>query len=177
MITESYTKAFTPANIKKEQEFFDSDIQFNIRLRSDNSENSIAFTLSADASFTMEYERRVKKAFVDEIKTLTKDRADAKAKNQAIKQFIKFLAFDIQYTHRHYVGDHEYIPYGEDIEAFLKREIGKPIIRWNDSPQLGYEILPNKYFYQYTPPKPAEELLKEFWALEDKTEKILRVLQ
>ncbi|MGB3450523.1 MAG: hypothetical protein WBA58_08530 [Giesbergeria sp.] len=41
------------------------------------------------------------------------------------------------------MADDEYIPYGEDITAFLKREIAKPIIRWEDSPQLGYEILPN----------------------------------
>ena len=55
--------------------------------------------------------------------------------------------------------DDEYIPHGEDIEAFLKREIAKPIIRWEDSPQLGYEILPNKYFYRYQPPTPAKDLL------------------
>ena len=49
----------------------------------------------------------------------------------------------VEWTHRHYVQDDEYIPQGEDIEAFLKREIAKPIIRWEDAPQLGYEILPN----------------------------------
>jgi hypothetical protein len=37
------------------------------------------------------------------------------------------------------------IEQGEDIEAFLKREIAKPIIRWLDRPQLGYEVLPDKY--------------------------------
>ena len=30
----------------------------------------------------------------------------------------------------------------ERVRELLKREIGKPIIRWADSPQLGYEILP-----------------------------------
>ena len=67
-----------------------------------------------------------------------------------------------------------YIPYGEDIEAFLKREIAKPIIRWKDSSQLGYEILPNKYFYRYQPPTPAKELLAEFWRLEKEAEKMLQ---
>jgi DNA repair protein RadC len=61
-------------------------------------------------------------------------------------------------------------PHGEDIEAFLKREIAKPIIRWQDSPQLGYEILPNKYFYRHQPPPPAKELLAEFWRLEKEAE-------
>ena len=65
---------------------------------------------------------------------------------------------------------------GEDIEAFLKREIAKPIIRWADSPQLGYEILPNKYFYRYQPPTPADELLSEFWRLEKEAEALLKGL-
>ena len=82
----------------------------------------------------------------------------------------------VEWTHRHYVQDDEYIPYGEDIEAFLKREIAKPIIRWEDSPQLGYEILPNKYFYRYQPPTPAKELLAEFWKLEKEAEKMLEGL-
>ena len=72
--------------------------------------------------------------------------------------------------------DDEYIPHGEDIEAFLKREIAKPIIRWEDSPQLGYEILPNKYFYRYQPPTPAKDLLAEFWKLEKEAEKMLEGL-
>jgi type I restriction enzyme M protein len=42
----------------------------------------------------------------------------------------------VEWTHRDYVKDDEYVPYGEDIEAFLKREI-----RWEDSTQLGYEML------------------------------------
>ena len=85
-------------------------------------------------------------------------------------------SLSVEWTHRHYVKDDEYIPYGEDIEAFLKREIAKPIIRWEDSPQLGYEILPNKYFYRYQPPTPAKELLAEFWRLEKEAEKMLEGL-
>ena len=69
--------------------------------------------------------------------------------------------------------DDEYIPQGEDIAAFLEREIAKPIVRWEDSPQLGYEILPNKYFYRYQPPTPAQDLLAEFWRLEKEAEKLL----
>jgi type I restriction enzyme M protein len=79
----------------------------------------------------------------------------------------------VEWTHRHYVADDEYIPHGADIAAFLKREIAKPIIRWEDSPQLGYEILPNKYFYRYQPPTPAKNLLAKFWELEKEAEKML----
>src|SRR5260370_21193183 len=81
-----------------------------------------------------------------------------------------------RWTHRYYVQDDEYIPHGEDIAAFLKREIAKPIIGWEDSPQLGYEILPNKYFYRYQSPTPAKDLLAEFWRLEKEAEKMLERL-
>ena len=69
----------------------------------------------------------------------------------------------------------KYIPFeaGSDpqayIPAFLKREIERAIIRWRDRPQIGYEILPNKYFYRYTPPPPATDLLKQFCTLEMKS--------
>ena len=74
------------------------------------------------------------------------------------------------------MSDYEYIQYGEDIEEFLKREIGKEIIRWQDSPQPGYEILPNKYFYKYQPPRAADEILQEFWKLEKEATTMLASL-
>ncbi|MFH1738826.1 MAG: hypothetical protein ABIH23_07440 [bacterium] len=96
---------------------------------------------------------------------------------KTIKQFLKSLDLEeVTWTHRYYLQDDEYIPHGEDIEAFLEREIAKPIIRWEDSPQLGYEILPNKYFYRYQPPTPAKKLLEEFWKLEKEAEKMLEGL-
>jgi len=42
--------------------------------------------------------------------------------------------------------------------------------------EIGYEILPNKYFYRYQPPTPAKDLLKEFWRLEKEAEKLLEGL-
>jgi len=172
-ITEQYAKAFTPANIKKEQQFYESDLDFRIRLKLNTVDREISFTLGMEESFVKIFEKEVKEAFAEEIARLTENLATAKEKNNAIKAFIKGLEVAAEFTHRHYVSDNEYIQYGEDIEEFLKREIGKPIIRWQDSPHLGYEILPNKYFYKYQPPKHADELLKEFWALEKEAEKML----
>ncbi len=108
--------------------------------------------------------KELKALFSDEFKGLTAKEVTAYAKT-----------FDpsITYTHPHYIDDNEYIPYGEDIKAFLEREIAKEIIRYQDAPQLGYEILPSKYFYQYEAPKPIEELLNEFWALEKEAESML----
>jgi len=187
MVTERYEKAFTAANIKKEQDFYASDLSFKIRLtcsprpqgegpgvRDDQCRTSMFnFTLGPQDSFPKVFEQAVKKAFKRELTELTKDITDIKTKNKAVKRFIGSLSTEVEWTHRHYVKDDEYIPYGEDIETFLNREIAKPIIRWTDSPQLGYEILPNKYFYRYQPPTPANELLAEFWRLEKEAEKLL----
>ena len=172
-LTEQYAKAFTLPNIKKEQQFYESDLDFNIRLKLNTVKRKISFTLGPEDSFVKIFEKEVRKAFAKEIAKLTENLATATEKNKAINAFIKRLEVAAEFTHRDYVSDNEYIQYGEDIEEFLKREIAKPIIRFQDSPQMGYEILPNKYFYKYQPPKPADELLTEFWALEKEAEKML----
>jgi type I restriction enzyme M protein len=141
------------------------------------SEKEIVFTLSQKDNFSDIFEKKVKEAYADEIKALTKDLKAAGEKNKAITAFIKSLNVEAEFTHRHYVSDNEYIQYGDDIAEFLKREIGKQIIRWQDSPQLGYEILPNKYFYKYKAPKEADEILQEFWKLEKEAEDTLKSLQ
>jgi type I restriction enzyme M protein len=148
-ITEPYEKAFTAANLKKEQEFYDSDLTFRISLKTDKGEETRSLRLKPKDSAAKKF------------KALMEDKPEV---------------LSIEWTHRHYVKDDEYIPRGEDIAAFLRREIAKPIIRWQDSPQLGYEILPNKYFYRYQPPPPAKELLNEFWRLEKEAEKMLEGL-
>ena len=173
-ITEKYEKAFSPANIKKEQQFYDSDLEFNIRLKSGNTSEEIQFTLSPEDSFIKIYETEVKKVFKNEIEALIKELKTTKEKNKAGKTFIKSLETVVEFTHRHYIKDDEYIEFGEKIQEFLEREIRKKIINWEEYPQLGYEILPNKYFYRYEAPKPAEEVLKKFWELEKDAENLLK---
>ena len=146
ILTGPYDKAFTAANVKKEVDFHNSEITFRARVKIGGSEKIIALTLKPGDNVS----KKFKTAF---------DEAD------------EIVA--VEWTRRHYVQDDEYIPHGEDIETFLKREIAKPIIRWEDSPQLGYEFLPNKYFYRYQPPTPAKDLLEEFWKLEKDAEKML----
>src|SRR3989338_2151289 len=149
IITERYEKTFPTANLAKEQSFHDSDLTFRVTVKAAGAEKTVEFVLKP------------------------KDNAAKKLK-AALGDRPEILS--VEWTHRHYVQDDEYIPHGEDIAAFLKREIAKPIIRWEDSPQLGYEILPNKYFYRYQPPTPAKELLAEFWKLEKEAEKMLEGL-
>ncbi len=149
IVTESYEKTFTAANLAKEQAFHASDLTFRVRVKTDKKEKTVEFVLKPADSAA----KKLKAALGDRPEILS-----------------------VEWTHRHYVQDDEYIPHGEDIAAFLKREIAKPIIRWEDNPQLGYEILPNKYFYRYQPPTPAKELLAEFWKLEKEAEKMLEGL-
>jgi type I restriction enzyme M protein len=122
------------------------------------------------------YDEAVHKAFAPEIKALCGQLPKRSDENKTIKKFIASLAVEAEWTHRQYIEDDEYIPYGEDIDAFLIREIAKPIVFRQDSPHLGYEVLPNKYFYRYQPPVPAKELLEEFWKLEKNAEELLKGL-
>jgi Type I restriction-modification system methyltransferase subunit len=146
ILTEPYEKAFTAANLKKEQAFYDSELSFNVHLRIGAALTTKTLKLTREDNAG------------EKFKALMKDKPEI---------------VSVEWTHRQYVQDDEYIPHGEDIAAFLKREIAKPIVRWEDSSQLGYEILPGKYFYRYKAPESATKLLREFWALEKKTEKLL----
>lgn len=178
IITETYEKTFTAQNIKKEQEFYASDLKFNVRLTDSTTGHkaTVDFVLKPEDSFPKIFEQKVRAAFKPELEAIEKDITEAAEKRKAVKKFLDGLSTEVEWTHRHYEKDDEYIPYGEDIEVFLKREIAKPIICWSDSPQLGYEILPNKYFYRYQPPTPAKDLLEEFWRLEKEAEKLLEGL-
>lgn len=149
VITEPYEKAFTAANLAKELAFHDSELTFRIHVKAGKGEKTLSLALKPKDNISKKF------------KAVLEDRPEI---------------LSVEWTHRHYVQDNEYIPHGEKIETFLKREIAKPIIRWEDSPQLGYEILPNKYFYRYQPPTPAKELLAEFWKLEKEAEKLLEGL-
>ena len=153
-VTEPYEKAFTAANLKKEQEFYDSELIFRVRIKAGKTEKTESLTLAPQDNAAKKF-----KALMDD----------------------KPAMVSVEWTHRHYVKDDEYIPHGEDIADFLQREIAKPIIRWEETkkdgqPILGYEILPNKYFYRYQPPTPAKDLLVEFWRLEAEAEALLKGL-
>jgi len=170
-ITEPFPVQFKAANVKTKQAFYDSEMTLHIRVTAPKSKKVHAFdlTLGPEDSFLDLYKQEVQTRFAKEMGRLTAATLDA-------------LETEVSYTHRHYIKDDEYIPFESDgdlqkyIPAFLEREIEKPIIRWRDRPQLGYEILPNKYFYRYTPPPAADDLLKQFWALEVKAEGLLKGL-
>ncbi len=169
IITEPFPVQFKAASVKSKQGFYKSEMTFHIRVTSPKSKNlhEFDFTLGPDDSFVHLYKAEIEERFGKEMGKIT-----AATLNQ--------LETKVSYTHRHYIKDDEYIPCDPKgnpdkyIPAFLEREIEKPIIRWEDRPRLGYEILPNKYFYRYTPPPAADDLLKKFWKLEEEAEGLLK---
>lgn len=80
--------------MKKEQDFHESDLTFSVRAQVKGKETIIEFTLKPNDNAS----KILKEALADADHTLSVD-----------------------WTHRHYVQDDEYIPHGEDIEAFLNR--------------------------------------------------------
>lgn len=148
IITEPYGRTFTAANVAKDQALYKSDLAYRIRLKTKKGEETFNITV--------------------------REQDSARTKLKALPPSSEVLS--VEWTHRHYVRDEEYVPYGEDIDSFLKREVAKPIIQWDEHPQLGYEILPNKYFYRYVPPTPTKDLLEQFWKLEEKAERLLKGL-
>jgi type I restriction enzyme M protein len=141
-ITEPYSKSFTLATVKKEQQFYDSELIFNLNVLNGQQSKALELCLQPEDSFSSFYQKALKALFNAELTKELKEAKNSKEKAVLEKAFLKQLvATEIHYTHRHYVQDNEYIPYGQDIAEFLQREIAKPIIRWEDSPQLGYEIL------------------------------------
>jgi len=69
------------------------------------------------------------------------------------------------------VKDTEYIPWKDDKEAFLKKEVEK---KWQiTKEEKGYEIPFTKHFYVYQPLRDAEEVIKEFAQLENENQKLI----
>lgn len=178
VVTEPYEKGFTAANISKEQEFYASELEFRVRMARMDSRiaNIVSFTLQPHEKFAEVWETLVRQIWAKELEEELKGIEKPAQQKKVIREFMDEMDVQVEWTHRHYVKDDEYIPFGEDIETFLQREIAKPIIRWEDSEHLGYEILPNKYFYKYEPPTPAQDLLNEFWRLEKDAERMLQGL-
>ena len=73
--------------------------------------------------------------------------------------------------------DFENVPLKDDIDAYFEREV-RPHVpdAWMDrsKDKVGYEINFNRHFYQYTPPRPLEEIDAE---LKQAEEQILRLLR
>lgn len=75
--------------------------------------------------------------------------------------------------------DYETIPLNEDVQSYFEREV-LPFVpdAWIDESKtkIGYEIPFTRYFYKYTPPRPAAEVLSEIRTIENELKDALTEL-
>ena len=99
------------------------------------------------------------------------------------EDFINFLDVKLKKAEENLLIDSdktnntEKIPLKQDIQAYYDTEV-KPFvpnswIAW-ESKEIGYEILFNKYFYTYTPPRSLEAINKDLQDLEQETQDLLK---
>ncbi|MBZ7972712.1 N-6 DNA methylase [Campylobacter molothri] len=98
------------------------------------------------------------------------------------EEFIKFLGVKLKKSEENCLIDNdktnntEKIPLKQDIREYYENEV-KPYVKnswiaW-ESASVGYEILFNKYFYTYTPPRSLDEIDNELRALEKEVQELL----
>ncbi len=73
--------------------------------------------------------------------------------------------------------DFENVPLKDDIDAYFEREV-RPHVpdAWmdRDKDKIGYEINFNRHFYEYTPPRPLEQIDADLKKAEEKVVRLLR---
>ena len=168
-IQEPFDVQLNNANVKKKFNLY-GDFTFYIKI--------------GDLSIEVYYDSS--KAFETLVANTLKDKVDGlkdKTLNE-IKKWFKEQDKEAEYNHRHYISDNEYIPFDRTktdketyINNFLTREIEYEIIKWEEYDELGYEFLPNKYFYKYKEQKSSETLIGEFWDMEKEAEKLLNEIR
>jgi len=162
-ITEPFSVQLNNSNVKKKFDLY-GDFEMIVKVKVPNGkEHTLKFTFTGENTF----ETILKKEFA---------KGDKEIKEYSAKEFSSWLKkceISSNYYHRHYLEDAEYVAYGQDLETHINREFKNPIIKWEDNPQLGYEFIPTRFFYEPLIPISSDTLLSRFWEIEEKTEKIL----
>ncbi len=120
-----------------------------------------------------------KEEILEKLQELEQNPQDFKDK----EEFIKFLGVKLKKSEENLIIDSdktnntEKIPLKTNIQNYYDTEV-KPYVKnswiaW-DSASVGYEILFNKYFYTYTPPRKLEEINNELENLEKEVQDLLR---
>ncbi|HEP1831075.1 TPA: N-6 DNA methylase [Streptococcus suis] len=76
--------------------------------------------------------------------------------------------------------DSEIVKLSEEVETYFEREVYPHVPdahHWWEESKLGAEIPFTRYFYQYQAPEKAEDLLKQFYDLEDQLQALLEDLK
>ena len=175
-ITEPFDVQLNNGNANKRLALY-GDMTFYLEIASPFAEGeTIKLEVPFDGSKAFET------SVVDKLKKQVPQLKDKAAKD--IKAWFKAQETRATFHHRHYIVDNEYIPFDKAatdkeayINTFLAKEIDYEIIRWQEYEQLGYEILPNKYFYKYQEPESSDTLIEQFWKLEEEAETLLNEIR
>ena len=164
-IEEPFTTQLNNANVKKQFEFY-GDFTLKVTV----ADHLLELKIDGKTAFETLAANAIKKLVPEQKKRTVNE----------IKTWFKAQDKEPTFYHRHYIADNEYIPFDRSqadkeaqINAFLAKEIDYEIISWEEYEQLGYEILPNKYFYKYQEPESSDALIKHFWELEEEAEALL----
>lgn len=164
-IDEPFTIQLNNSNVKKAFEFY-GDFTMDVTVK------------DQAYHFTFDDEKPFDTLLAQAVKVREEDLKDSSLKE--IKAWLKAKEITANYNHRHYIQDNEYIPFDRSkddkaayIDAFLAKEIDHEIIDWEEFEELGYEILPNKYFYKYREPENSDALIEQFWQLEEEATQLL----
>jgi type I restriction enzyme M protein len=175
-ITEPFDVQLNNSNANKRLALY-GDMTFYLEIASPFAEDEI-INLEVPFDGSKAFETLV----ADKLKKQMPQLKDKAAKD--IKAWFKAQETTATFHHRHYIVDNEYIPFDKTasdkeayITAFLAKEIDYEIIRWQEYEQLGYEILPNKYFYKYQEPESSDTLIEQFWKLEEEAETLLNEIK
>ncbi len=168
-VEEGFTTQLSNTNVKKS---FDLYGDFTMKVNVNNVVVDLSF--NGETAFETLLANAIKPHF-SELKN---------EKLNDIKKWLKNQEKSAVYNHRYYVVDNEYIPFDKTVKnkedfinAFLAEEIDYDVICWEEYEQLGYEILPNKYFYKYQEPANSESLIKKFWQLEEEATCLLNEIR
>lgn len=175
-ITEPFDVQLSNTNVKKRLDLY-GNFQMTISIVSPFAAG-ISIELELDLDGETPFETVLAQALKQEVKQLAKETL------KDIKKWFKAQETSATYHHRHYIEDNEYIPFDRTakdkqayIAAFLQKEIEHSIISWKEYDQLGYEILPNKYFYKYEEPVASDLLIEQFWVLEKEAGELLNEIR
>jgi len=172
-IREPFDVQLNNQNVKKKFDLYgDLTVYVTIEPPFDEGE-SIQLEVEVDGSKA--FETKVADALKAQVPQLEEEKLGE------IKKWFKAQNKETEYYHRHYISDTEYIPFDAEkadkeayINQFLADEIDYQIIHWEEVEQLGYEVLPNKYFYQYVEPTSSVKLMEQFWNLEEQAGVLLK---
>ncbi|MBZ7940238.1 class I SAM-dependent DNA methyltransferase [Campylobacter molothri] len=170
---EKITKLFLK-NISNEDSKILDNIEFGYTKITIEKPKSIE-NLELDERFA---KLKDKDKILEKLKELEKNPKEFENK----EEFIKFLGVKLKKSEENCLIDNdktnntEKIPLKQDIREYYENEV-KPYVKnswiaW-ESASVGYEILFNKYFYTYTPPRSLDEIDNELRALEKEVQELL----